>query len=175
MQMSLSRIVGVVVGCSAALTLVACGSETSSTPATSGSSSTSAAATPGVATNVAVTDEIRAELIAAGAAKRELQASDFTGLEPGKTFYAYDPATKTYWAGAALVPDQNAYNAMVSSQDNGAYTIFHKAEGGDWVALDVGMAGPNSAPGNYLCPTPPPADILVLWGWPAKSCHPNGI
>ena len=45
--------------------------------------------------NLRVTDEVRTQLLQAGASLKGLPASDFTGLAPGKTYYAYDPDTAT--------------------------------------------------------------------------------
>ena len=144
----------------------------SSTPTPTPVSTSSA---PTVSANLAVTNQIRSDLIAAGAKARGLKASDFTSLQAGMTYYAYDPATQTYWAGGALVPSSKSYQAQVSSQDDGGYTLFHKVAGGAWVATDSGMAGPNSGQGAGPCRVVPPPSILALWGWPAKSCHPNGV
>lgn len=125
--------------------------------------------------DVRVTAQIRADLVVAGAAARGLAASDFTGLRPGETYYAYDANTKTYWAGGELMPSSSSYQAQVSSQDDGAYTLFHRSANGTWVAVDGGMAGPNSGTGAGACRLVPPADVLAIWGWPAKSCHPTGV
>lgn len=180
------------IGAVAAAALAACGSASpsaappasSSTGAASAGSTTqtmSSSPTPTpvsastAAANLAVSDQIRTDLITAGAKARGLQASDFTSLRAGMTYYAYDPVTKTYWAGGELVPSPHSYRAQVSSQDDGAYTLFTRSAYGDWTAMDEGMAGPNSAPGNAGCRIAPPPSVLSLWGWPAKSCHPNGV
>jgi len=126
------------------------------------------------AMDVQVTNQIRADLVAAGAAARHLKPADFTGLEAGHTYYAYDANTKTYWAGASLVPSPSSYNAQVSSQDDGSYTLFHRNATGGWVATDSGMAGPNAGTGAGPCAVVPPADVLAVWGWPANSCRPTG-
>jgi hypothetical protein len=41
--------------------------------------------------NLPVTDDVRAHLLQAGAALTGHPASEYTGLEPGKTYYGYDP------------------------------------------------------------------------------------
>ena len=48
--------------------------------------------------NLVLTDAIRAQLVAAGAALNGLPASDYTGLVKGESYYGFDPATSTYWA-----------------------------------------------------------------------------
>ena len=105
--------------------------------------------------NVVVTDEIRTELIAAGAALNSLSPSDYTGLVPGETYYAYDASTKTYWAGAGLVPNPASTQAQVSAQDDGAYLLFERQAGGTWKAFAVGLAGTaKAAPARSRCPLP---------------------
>lgn len=155
-------------------TLTACGAAASASGTPAAPVTSSPVASPAVG-NLAITDQIRAELVAAGATARGLKPSDFTGLRAGLTYYAFDAATQTYWAGGELVPSPSSQDAMVSSQDDGAYTIFFKKSGGHWVAADSGMAGSNTEPGASPCRYSPPAGVLALWGWPAGSCHPNGV
>jgi hypothetical protein len=168
-----------------AVAVAGCGSSagpattTSTTPsspsgATSGAASTGAAATsaPTSATaaataDLAVTDAVRAQLVAAGAALNGVPAAEFVGLAPGRTFYAYDAASGTYWAGAQLVPGSST-QAQVSVQDDGAYVLFHRTSGGAWTAQDVGLAGVGGTP----CPVAVPPAVLALWGWPAGTCRP---
>lgn len=195
-QRSLKLMTSLAFGAVAAIGLGGCGSAApSATPSspmstgasTSGSPSPTSApttpyqrATPAPtsvtgAKDVHVTAQVRSDLVAAGAAARGLTASAFTGLRPGETYYAYDATTKTYWAGGALVPSSSSYRAQVSSQDDGGYTLFHRSATGSWVAVDGGMAGPNSGTGAGPCRVVPPTDVLAIWGWPANSCHPNGV
>lgn len=148
------------------------------TPSTSPLASTTPSATtsptPTGAQDLAVTDAVRAQLVAAGAKAKGLKASDFVGLEKGLTYYAYDPATQTYWAGAALKPSPSSMPAQVSTQDDGSYTLFHRSASGSWIAMDSALLGPNGPTGSKPCSITPPAAILGVWGWPAKSCHPTG-
>jgi hypothetical protein len=116
--------------------------------------------------NLPVTDAIRAQLLAAGASLKGLPASDFTGLAPGSTYYAYDPATQIHWAGAHLVPSPNSYEAQVSDQDSGTYTLFQQPKGGVWLAYRDGGGGGSG------CPAPLPAEILGLWQWSPDTCRP---
>jgi len=142
------------------------------TPA-AGSTSTrpqpSTTATTALATqNLGVTDDVRAALLQAGATLKGLPESDFTGLEPGRTFYAYDAATAMYWAGAGLVPSQSSIQAQVSGQDDGAYLLFSRPANGTWTAYNDGLGGVAGA----TCPAPVPADVLALWNWPTDTCNP---
>jgi len=116
-----------------------------------------------------VTDDIRSQLVAAGAALNSIPASDYTGLQPGETYYAYDPATQTYWAGAGLVPSPASMQAQVSVQDDGAYLLFQRSQSGSWKAYDVGLAG---TPDGTACPVAVPAAILGLWSWGPATCRP---
>jgi hypothetical protein len=123
-------------------------------------------------TNVVVTDEIRTQLVAAGAALNNLPPSDYTGLVAGGTYYAYDASTKTYWAGAGLAPNPASTQAQVSAQDDGAYLLFERPAGGTWKAFAVGLAGTRE---GGSCPVTVPSAILSLWSWPAQSCRPATI
>ena len=116
-------------------------STTTAPPAASGSTTTTTAAPTGPQ-NLTVTDQLRSELVAAFAAAHTLTASDYTGLQPGTTYYAYDPSTMTYWAGASVVPSSSSVNAQVSTQDDGSYAIFSQiGAGGTWKVSDVGATG----------------------------------
>jgi hypothetical protein len=119
-----------------------------------------------------VTDELRSQLVAAGAAHNSLSASDYTGLRPGETYYAYDATTRTYWAAAALDPSPSSTPAQVAAQDDGAYLLFSRPQGGSWTVYNVGLAG---TPEGSPCPVTVPSTILGLWGWPPGSCRPATI
>jgi len=119
--------------------------------------------------NLLVDDALRAQLVAAGAKLNGLAPSDYNGLVHGLTYYAYDPVTLTYWAGARL--DPLSYQAQVASQDDGAYLLFSRPKNGSWTAIPVGMAG---GPEGGPCPTALPAAVVKVWGWPPGTCHPSG-
>ncbi len=145
----------------AALTPVLAGCQNSSGASTQPQSQT--------AVNEKVTTPLRNQLIAAAAKiNGNVPVAQYAGLEPGRTYYAFDPATKTYWAGAGLVPHSDSTAAAVSVQDNGSYNLFRRTVGGSWTAYDVGLAGV----GGTRCPVEPPATILRLWAWPTNTCHP---
>jgi uncharacterized lipoprotein NlpE involved in copper resistance len=140
---------------------------TSTTTTTAVSPTTTSSPT---AKNLAVTAAVRAQLLQAGAAFNSLPASDYTGLQPGTTYYAYDPTTNTYWAGAALAPSPSSTQAQVSSQDDGSYLLFTQSANGAWVAHDVGLAGV----GGSQCPLAVPPAILALWNWAPGTCRAPG-
>jgi hypothetical protein len=141
--------------------------------ANTGSSTTARTTTSSsAAVNQPVTDQLRTQLVAAGAALNNIPVAQYTGLAPGLTYYAYDGATQTYWAAARLVPaptsdPSNPSRAQVASQDDGSYYLFRQPRGGNWTAYAVGASGPGTS-----CPTTPPAGVARVWGWPAGSCRP---
>jgi len=148
---------------------------TTSAPTTTTTAAPSTTSPPSTTTlptaqNLPVTDTIRAELLQAGAALNSLPASDYTGLQPGMTYYSYDPVTKTYWAGAALAPSPSSLQAQVSAQDDGSYMLFSQPAGGSWTAYTDGTTGEVGS----SCPAPVPASVLALWGWATGTCRPTG-
>ncbi len=154
-------------------------SSSSSTPATTATTVTTAT-TPTTATsskgavNLPVTNQVRAELLAAGAASNDIPVSQYTGLAPGLTYLALDRATETYWAGARLVPAPSSdpsspTRAQVASQDDGSYYIFRQPSGGGWTAYAAGASGPDTP-----CPVAVPPTVTAVWGWTTGSCRPAG-
>jgi hypothetical protein len=136
----------------------------SSGPASSGSSTTAAKVRNLVASNA-----VRAQLLAAGAALHQLPVKDYTGLVKGDTYYAYDPGTGVYWAGAALAASPKSMRAQVGDQDDGAYLDFEKQPGGSWKAYDAGVPGSS----NYSCAVTIPPAVVSVWDWAAGTCHPS--
>jgi hypothetical protein len=128
--------------------------------------STAAAA----AEDLVASPKVREALVTAGAKSHGLTAADYTGLVPGQTYYGYDPATSTYWAGAGLVPSSSSMPAQVSVQDDGSYLLFSRPAGSSWSAVNVGLAGVSGA----TCPLTVPAGILTVWHWKAGTCRPPG-
>ena len=175
----------------AVLWLAACSSSASQTAAnatqaatTSQSTAASATATSATATatsspspsatgaeNLVLTDSIRAQLVAAAAKLNSLPASAYLGLVHGESYYGFDPATSTYWAGAALDPSPSSQRAQVSVQDDGGYYIFRKPAGGSWAASAEGLAGIEGA----KCSVDIPPALVALWHWSPGACHPAGI
>lgn len=146
----------------------------SSTTTTAGSPTTTSAASA-TAANVPVTDQVRSQLVAAGAALQNIPVAQFSGLAPGLTYYGLDKATGIYWAGARLVAAPSSdpakpTRAQVSTQDEGSYYVFQKPAGGSWTAYAAGNVGPATA-----CPVTVPPAVLQVWDWPTGSCRPRGI
>jgi hypothetical protein len=148
-------------------------STTTSSPVPTDAAPTSTTSSSAEVANVPISDQIRAQLVATGAALNNIPASEYTGLAPGLTYYALDNTTRTYWAGARLVPAPSSNpssptQAQISSQDAGSYYLFNRPESGNWTAYPAGNTGPSSS-----CPISVPAAVLRVWGWPAGSCRPS--
>ena len=109
----------------------------------------------------------RAEL-AAGAALHKLPTTDYTGLVPKETYYAYNPATNTCWAGAGLVASKRSKQAQIGDQDDGAYLVFDRPAAGTWRAYDAGIPGDS----HFTCSIAVPSGVLTVWHWTAGTCHP---
>ena len=177
--MAQARVCGISAALAGAVSLAACSnpaSQPATAPTTSPGIATSAAPpasaspSPAGAENLVLTDAIRAQLIAAAARLNGLPASAYLGLVHGESYYGFDPATHTYWAGAALVPSPSSLRAQVSVQDDGGYYIFEKPAGGSWTASAEGLTGIEGAP----CSVHIPPALVVMWHWPAGACHPGG-
>jgi len=140
-------------------------------PATATSPGPPANTSPTGAENLALTDSVRAQLVAAAARLNGLPASAYLGLAKGESYYGFDPATSTYWAGGALNPSPSSERAQVSVQDDGGYYVFEEPAGGSWTASSEGMAGIEGA----KCSVHIPPALVALWHWPAGACHPAGI
>jgi hypothetical protein len=146
------------------------------TPASSAASATASAsaspsASPTGVENLVLTDAIRAQLVAAAAKLHDLPASAYVGLVKGESYYGFDPATNTYWAGAALDPSMSSQAAQVSVQDDGGYYVFEEPSGGSWTASAEGLAGIEGA----KCTVQIPPALVALWHWAPGACHPAGI
>ncbi len=119
--------------------------------------------------NLPLTDDVRAQLVQAGAVLTGRPATEFS-LQPANQYYASDPnaGNPIYWAAAALQGETDL--AKISTQDQNSYYIFHK--GGDpaasWVPIAAGF-GPIPA-GDAPCPLP--QSIRDLWKWPTGKCYP---
>jgi hypothetical protein len=164
-----------------ALVLSACGSPHASSPAATEEHSTTtttlqsptttspsptttspghgASTTTGSPQNLLATATDKAELVAAYVAFTNDPPSDIAGTEPGSVYYAYVPATGTYWAFARFLPSSSAsQRTLVSLQDGGNIGVFRQPAGGGWTMLAEG--------GEPFCPTksPIPSSVQALWG-----------
>lgn len=158
--------------CSASPTIHSAKTSTPHAPSPSTPRAPTTTTTVPSASNLLITNQIRSQLVAAGAALNSLPASAYTGLVQGETFYVYDPTTGTYWAGAGLVPSSSSTQAQISIQDDGAYLLFDRTSGGTWKAYDVGLAGTSD---GTPCSVTVPSSVLRLWNWAPGSCRPSTI
>jgi hypothetical protein len=119
--------------------------------------------------NLPLTDDVRSELVQAGAVLTGSPASDFTGLRPGKSYYAYMPDQDMYYAAAALSGAKTEL-AAINLQDQNSYMMFSKSgsPGATWVPTAAGF-GPIAA-GEAPCPIPQP--VREAWQWPTDKCYP---
>jgi predicted lipoprotein with Yx(FWY)xxD motif len=152
-----------------ALLLAACGS---TTPASTTTTSTTLAATTTTvapAQNLSITPAIIKSLLQAGAAYHSLPTKDFTGLAPGMTYYAFNPANNTFYASAGLVASPNSLQAQIGDQDDGGYNIFvREATATNWTVYNDGLGASQDA----TCPITFPPSVLAVWNWRARSCFP---
>jgi hypothetical protein len=159
----------------AALWLAACSNSASPTSANATQAATISPSSPSPsatgAENQVLTNSIRAQLVAAAAKLNGLPASAYLGLVQGESYYGFDPATNTYWAGGALDPSPSSQRAQVSVQDDGGYYVFRKPVGGSWTASAEGLAGIEGA----KCSVDIPSALVALWHWSPGACHPAGI
>ena len=120
--------------------------------------------------NLPVSDALREQLLIAGACAISLPPSDFAGLVPGRTYYAYDSASGTFWAGAQLIATANSVAGHAAVINEGAYLLFTKPVGGSWRAYRVGMTGAH----GEGCPVSVPTGVLAAWGWAPGSSKAPG-
>ena len=120
--------------------------------------------------NLPLTDHVRSELVQSGAVLTGRSASEFTGLRPGKSYYAYAPDQDMYYAAAALTGAKTE-EAAINLQDQNSYMMFRKGgdPGATWVPEATGF-GPTSA-GQAPCPIP--QSVRDVWQWPAGKCYPR--
>jgi hypothetical protein len=158
---SKSVVVGIAV--LGALALAGCGSGSSASSTTTSSPSGIGTTTTLSTTveNLHVTPAIREALLAAGAAGHNLPVSDYTGLAPGLTYYAYDPADHLYWAGAQLRASASSMPAQIGLQDDGSYDLFTMPPGGTWTAFNDGLGNLASS----TCSVVVPAAVRTVWNW----------
>jgi hypothetical protein len=132
------------------------------TPAAAAASS-AAPGSSGEVKNLVVTPAVRSELLAAYAAFRKIPASDAKGL-PGSVYYAYVPATGTYWAKATWEPASgDSQTVEVGFQDGGSDGFYKKAGDGPWQVLLGGE--PEVCEELKFFPLP----VLAAWSLPTSA------
>lgn len=120
--------------------------------------SSSAPAGTGGVRNLPVSRDVRNELTAAYVNSRGIPLSDVAGTIPGSVYYAYDPATDTYWAEATFRPSRTAsFKVLVGFQDGGSIGLFVRAARSGWQVQQGGVP--------VVCSEVPffPPAVLMAW------------
>lgn len=105
--------------------------------------------------NLVVSDQIRTQLLSAF---RTAKGSHLVGPRRGTVYFAYLPATDTYWAMADFDLGPGAtYEDQVNIQDGGNTGFFQHKTGHDWST----QVGDSPLP----CPVHLPIPVLTLWGF----------
>jgi hypothetical protein len=129
-------------------------SRTGSAPAAASSASPGSS---GAAKNLVVSAAVRTGLLAAYAAYKSIPPSDVQGV-PGSVYYAYQPATGTYWALARYEPTSgDSQTVQVGFQDGGSDGFFKRTGAGPW---QVSLGGEPE-----ICTQPRffPQPVLAAW------------
>jgi hypothetical protein len=120
--------------------------------------------------NLTVGTDVRSELTAAYVALRGIKPSDVAGDAPsaGSVYYAYDPASRTYWAQAHFEPSTTAsQEVQVNFQDGGSYGLFKKVGTGSWQVVIGGEPGVCAELRFF------PKKVLTAWSQPTTPPEQN--
>ena len=119
---------------------------------------------PGGVRNLVVSRTVRNELTVAYVDYRDIPLSDVAGTLPGTVYYAYDPATDTYWAEATFKPSSTDSTIVLTGfQDGASVGFFTKPGNGGW-EVQEGGAPPACTEVLFF----PPA-VLVAWSLPVGT------
>jgi len=114
--------------------------------------------------NLAVSSALRAELTAIFVAYKQISPSDIAGTVPGSVYYAYDPATDTYWAEVTFAPSATApQRVLVGFQDGGSVGFYTKVGSGPW-RVQTGGAPPRCTEELFF-----PRAVLTAWSLPTDT------
>ncbi len=126
--------------------------------------SSSAPAGTGDVRNLPLSRAVRNELTVAYVNARGISLSDVAGTIPGSVYYAYDPATDTYWAEATFRGSRTAsLKVLVGFQDDGSIGLFARAARSGW-QVEVGGE-------PVVCSEVPffPPAVLMAWSLPTDA------
>ena len=152
------------------LFFAACGSAATAPPTASTSTSSPSANTDQAAKNLVVTAAVRKSLFDADAAYHSYPPSDYRGLTPGMTYYAFDSQNDRYYAAAGIIPNSKSMGAQVGTQDDGGYNLFTMKRGASkWTIFDDGLGGAEDS----ICPLVIPLPVRKVWNWTMHPCYPN--
>ena len=118
-----------------------------------------------VAVSLPATPALRKALRGAYVAARQgVRVKEVEGPRHGTLYYAFDPATKTYWAIAWFDPSSNAREKTAAGFQFGmGAAVFKRKASGAWHATVHVRA-------NLPCPGDVPAAVLRAWRIDAGSC-----
>lgn len=137
----------------------------SSAPAETAAPSAATSTAPSGVRNLTVSSAERSKLTASFVAFKGISPADVLGTAPlpGSVYYAYVPATDTYWALAEFRPSSTAsLQVQVSFQDGGNYGMFRKVGSGAWQAQTPGWP-PVCDEAQYF-----PTSVLRTWALPTS-------
>lgn len=165
-------------GLLATVAVAGCTATSTSSPAAQGhgrsASPAAATAVPPVAVSVPagtggardlpVSRDVRNELTVAYVNFRGIPLSDVADAIPGTFYYAYVPATDTYWAEADFLPSRTAsQKVLVGFQDGASIGFFVKAADSGW-QVQLGGEPLACAEVRFF----PPA-VLMAWSLPTDT------
>ena len=114
--------------------------------------------------NLAVSRDVRSELTAAYTGYRGISLSDVAGTRPGSVYYAYDPATDTYWAEANFLPSRTASSkVLVGFQDGASIGLFTRAARSGW-QVQLGGEPVACTEAQFY-----PQAVLTAWSLPTDT------
>ena len=114
--------------------------------------------------NLTVSRDVRNELTVAYVNFRGIPLSDVADAIPGSVYYAYVPATDTYWAEADFLPSRTAsQKVLVGFQDGASIGFFVRAAGSGW-QVQLGGAPVACTEVRFF----PPA-VLMAWSLPTDT------
>jgi hypothetical protein len=120
--------------------------------------------------NLVISAAEKSQLTAAFVALKGISLSDVAGAGPtqGSVYYAYDPATDTYWALAQFATSSTAsFNVQVNFQDGGSIGMFRKAGAGAW-QVQLGSVPEWCGEAQFF-----PLPVLAAWSMPTTK--PAGL
>jgi len=136
-------------------------SPTASASAAAPAGTPSATSSSGGVQNLVASAAVKSELLTIFAAYHNIPVSDVVGTTRD-LYYAYDPATNTYWAQASYAPaSTDPLSVTVTFQDGGQTLFYKKSGSGPWQYEQMGQPGVCSAWRFF------PQAVLVAWAAPA--------
>jgi hypothetical protein len=109
--------------------------------------------------DLVITPLVRRQLLNGYLSLMGFKPADISGTMPDEVFYAYDPASRTYWAMASFIAAAQAPASVpVDMQDGERTALYTRTVAGLWHVERGGDPGP-----CYVVPFFPRA-VLAAWG-----------